>query len=236
MTSIREFIRSEHYLGGLAITFKGNLSGLEVNRTAKLRACEGLLSQIESEIRKRDTEFKGTKQFHPERIHNIFRDKLLKFDERTPRAAIDRQFEGKDWFAFNTFYGTSEEKAFVDLLIRKIQTLSEEYDEIYLLRNEGFFAIYNFSDGQAFQPDFALLLKEKRGEYASYQFFVEPKGEFLQLHDQWKENFMHDIMTEFKDKLLTFEDTKYRLIGLPFYNKNNENPFWDALNAALTTV
>ena len=236
LTSIREFIRSEHYLGGLAITFKGNLSGLQVNRTAKLRACEGLLSQIESEIRKRDTEFKGTKQFHPERIHNIFRDKLLKFDERTPRAAIDRQFEGKDWFAFNTFYGTSEEKAFVDLLIRKIQTLAEKYDEIYLLRNEGFFAIYNFSDGQAFQPDFALFLKEKKGEFASYQFFVEPKGEFLQLHDQWKEKFMHDIMTEFKDKLLTFENTKYRLIGLPFYNKNNENPFWDALNAALTTV
>ena len=81
-----------------------------------------------------------------------------------------------------------------------------------------------------------MFLKEKKGEFASYQFFVEPKGEFLQLHDQWKEKFMHDIMTEFKDELLTFENTKYRLIGLPFYNKNNENPFWDALNAALTTV
>lgn len=37
-------------------------------------------------------------------------------------------------------------------------------------------------------------------------------------------------------KLLTFENTKYRLIGLPFYNEENENPFWDALNVALTTM
>ena len=61
LTSIREFITSENYLGGLAITFKGYLSGLEVNRLPKLAACEGLLSQIESEIRKQITEYEGTK-------------------------------------------------------------------------------------------------------------------------------------------------------------------------------
>lgn len=56
------------------------------------------------------------------------------------------------------------------------------------------------------------------------------------MHDQWKENFMRDITTEFKDKLLTFENTKYRLIGLPFYNEENENPFWEALDATLTNT
>ncbi len=47
---------------------------------------------------------------------------------------------------------------------------------------------------------------------------------------------MRDITTEFKDKLLTFENTKYRLIGLPFYNEENENPFWEALDATLTNT
>ena len=56
LTSIREFITSENYLGGLAITFKGNLADLEENRSTKLAACEGLLGQIESEIRKEITE------------------------------------------------------------------------------------------------------------------------------------------------------------------------------------
>ena len=236
LTSIREFMTSENYLGSLAITFKGNLAHLEENRSAKLAACEGLLSQIETEIRQQITEYEGTKHFRPRQVHDIFKDKLLKFDARNPRATIDRQFEDQDWFPFNTLYGTNEEKAFVDLLIRKIKDLTIDYDEIYLLRNAGHFAIYNFSDGQAFYPDFALFLEEKKGKVVCYQFFVEPKGKFLQMHDQWKENFMRDITTEFKDKLLTFENTKYRLIGLPFYNEENENPFWEALDATLTNT
>ena len=233
LTSVREFMTSENYLGGLTITFKGNLSHLEENRSAKLSACEGLLSQIETEIRQQITEYEGTKHFRPRQVHDIFKDKLLKFDARNPHATIDRQYEDQDWFPFNTLYGTSEEKAFVDLLIRKIKHLAIDYDDIYLLRNEGHFAIYNFSDGQAFYPDFALFLQEKKGKVVCFQFFVEPKGKFLQAHDQWKEDFMRDITTEFKGKLLTFESTKYRLIGLPFYNEENENPFWDALNTAL---
>ena len=235
LTSICEFMASEDYLGGLAITFKGNLSNLEENRPAKLAACEGLLSQIETEIREQVTKFQGTKHFRPKQVHDIFKDKLLKFNIHNPRAAIDRQFEDKDWFPFNTLYGTSEEKAFVDLLIRKIKTLVVHYNEIYLLRNEGHFAIYNFSDGQAFQPDFALFLQEKEGNFVCFQFFVEPKGKFLQPTDQWKERFMKEITAEFKDQLLTVDSKEFRLIGLPFYNEQNENPFWDALNAALTT-
>ena len=234
LTSVREFMTSENYLGGLAITFKGNLSHLEENRSAKLSACQGLLSQIETEIREQVTEYQGTKYFQPKQVHDIFKDKLLKFDARNPRATIDRQFEDQDWFPFNTLYGTSEEKAFVDLLIRKIKTLAVHYNEIYLLRNEMHFAIYNFSDGQAFYPDFALFLQEKKGKLVCFQFFVEPKGKFLQAHDQWKEDFMRDITTEFKDKLLKFDSKEFRLIGLPFYNEEDENPFWDALNAALT--
>jgi len=236
LVSMREFVTSTHYLGGLTITFKGTLSYWEENRPEKLSACEGLLSQIESEIRKEITEYEGTKLFFPKRVHDIFRDKLLKFDMQNPRAAIDKQFEEKPSFAFDTLYGTNEEKALVKLLDRKFQELAEGYDDIYLLRNEGHFAIYNFSDGQAFQPDFALFLREKQGNFVSYQFFVEPKGKFLQPHEQWKEDFMRDITVKFKDKLLTFDSTKYRLIGLPFYNQENENPFWDALSDKFATI
>ena len=235
LTSVSEFMTSENYLGGLAITFKGNLSHLEKNRPAKLSGCQGLLSQIETEIREQVTEYQGTKHFQPKQVHDVFKDKLLKFDTRNQRATIDQQFENEDWFPFNTLYGTSEEKAFVDLLIRKIKDLAIDYDEIYLLRNEMHFAIYNFSDGQAFYPDFALFLQEKKGEVVCFQFFVEPKGKFLQPTDQWKENFMRDITNEFKDKLLTFDGKEFRLTGLPFYNEENENPFWDALTDALTT-
>jgi len=236
LTSISEFMTSGNYLGGLAITFKGNLLNLDENRSAKLSACKELLRQIETEIREQVTEYQGTKHFIPKQVHDVFKDKLLKFDARNPRATIDRQFEDKDWYPFNSLYGTSEEKAFVDLLIRKVKTLAAHYDEIYLLRNEMHFAIYNFSDGQAFYPDFALFLQEKEGKFVCYQFFVEPKGKFMQPVDRWKERFMKEITVEFKDQLLTVNSKEFRLIGLPFYNEQNENPFWDALNAALTTM
>ena len=85
LKSVREFMTSEDYLGGLSITFKGNLSSLKENRPAKLAACEGLLSQIETEIREQVTKFKGTKRFKPKQVHDIFKDKLLKFNIHNPR-------------------------------------------------------------------------------------------------------------------------------------------------------
>ena len=237
LTSIREFITSENYLGGLAITFKGNLANLEENRSARLFACEGLLSQIESEIRKEITEYEGTKHFYEQQIRAVFTDKTLKFSVDTPRADdSDSAYLVKvsDWFAFDTLYGTSEEKAFVQMLDRWIQESEETYEDIYLLRNEGHFSIYNFSDGRAFQPDFVLFLRKKNGASLSYQLFIEPKGEHLAENDRWKEDFLKEICAEHRSKVLT-ENRKYRVIGVPsFYHEKYENQFKDDLNAALT--
>ena len=237
LASVREFITSKNYLGGLAITFKGNLVGLEENRAAKLSACEGLLSQIESEIRKEITEYQGTKHFYEHHVRAVFTDKTLKFSVDTPRADdSDTAYLVKisDWFAYDTLYGTSEEKAFVAMLDRWIQESTKTYEDIYLLRNEGHFSIYSFSDGSPFQPDFVLFLREKNGESLSYQLFIEPKGEHLAETDRWKEKFLQEIRAEYRSKILT-ENSKYRIIGVPsFYHERYENQFKDDLNAALT--
>ena len=170
-------------------------------------------------------------------MHEVFKDKILKFDAQNPRAADDTQFEyfvsTKDWFAFNTVYGTSEEKAFVRMLDRQMQKLKTQYEKIYLLRNEGHFAIYNYADGQAFQPDFVLFLREKNSKLLTYQLFIEPKGKRLKEHDRWKEAFLKEITTEFGGKPLTFEDKKYRLIGVPLYNNEDENHFRESLESSL---
>jgi len=237
LASMRDFIASEDYLGGIEITFQGNVYGLDDNRAEKLAAMQGLLGQIEAEIRQQVTDFEGTKEFRRNWVREIFRDKILKFDSNNPRAADDPQFEhfvsAKDWFAFNTVYGTSEEKAFVRMLDRQMQKLQAQYEQIYLLRNEGHFAIYNFSDGQAFQPDFVLFLREKSGQLLIYQLFIEPKGRHLKEHDRWKETFLKAITSEFGGKSLTFEDKKYRLIGVPFYNNEDENQFRASLESVL---
>lgn len=237
LESIREFITSENYLGSLAITFKGNLSYLEENRSAQLVACDGLLNQLESEIRKEITEYEGTKHFYEAHIRAVFTDKTLKFNVDTPRADdsdLAYLVKVSDWFAFDSLYGTSEEKAFVQMLDRWIQESEKTYEDIYLLRNEGHFSLYNFSDGRGFQPDFVLFLREKNGKALSYQLFIEPKGEHLAANDRWKEAFLEEIRAEFHSKILT-ENSKYRIIGVPsFYHERYENQFKDELNAALT--
>jgi type III restriction enzyme len=237
LLSIHDFITSEEYLGGLEIIFQGNLYGLDENRTEKLSAMQGLLYQIESEIRANITDYEGTRDFRRDWVREIFKDKTLKFDASNPRAVEDPEFEylvaTKDWFAFHTIYGTSEEKAFVRMLVRQMEKLQAQYIQIYLLRNEGHFSIYNFSDGQAFQPDFVLFLREKNGKVLIYQLFIEPKGRQLTEHDRWKETFLKEITTEFDGKLLAFEDKKYRLIGVPFYNNEDENQFRSSLESVL---
>ncbi|MEW6200767.1 MAG: type III deoxyribonuclease, partial [bacterium] len=238
LASMRDLISSDDYLSGLEITFQGNVYGLDNNRPEKLAAMSGLLSQIESEIRANITDCEGTREFRSDWVREVFKDKVLKFDSKNPRAADDAQFEhfvsAKDWFAFNTIYGTGEEKAFVRMLDRQMQKLQAQYEQIYLLRNEGHFAIYNFSDGQAFQPDFVLFLRERDGKLLIYQMFIEPKGRHLKEYDRWKETFLKKIATEFGGKSLMFEDKKYRLTGVPFYNNEDENKFKESLESVLS--
>lgn len=236
LSSMRDFIASDDYLGGLEITFQGNVYGLDDKRSEKLAAVSSLLSQIEAEIHQQVTDYEGTRDFRRNWVREVFKDKVLKFDAQNPRAAADAQFEHfvstKDWFVFNTVYGTGEEKAFVRMLDRQMQKLQAQFEQIYLLRNEGHFAIYNYSDGQAFQPDFVLFLHEKGGKLLIYQLFIEPKGRHLKEHDRWKETFLQEITSEFGSKPLMFEDKKYRLIGVPFYNNEDENQFRASLETA----
>ncbi|MDP2898224.1 MAG: type III deoxyribonuclease, partial [bacterium] len=237
LTSTRELIASEDYLGGLEITFQGDVYGLDENRLEKLSATVGLLNQIEAEIRQQITEYEGTRDFRRDWVREVFNDKILKFDAKNPRAAEDPQFEhfvsAKDWFAFNTVYGTTEEKAFVRMLDRQMQKLQAQYEQIYLLRNEGHFAIYNFADGQRFEPDFVLFLRQKSGEFLIYQLFIEPKARYITEHDRWKETFLKEVTSEFHGKRLTLEDKRYRLVGVPFYNNEDENLFRASLESVL---
>ena len=92
LSSIREFIDSPVYLGGLEISIQGREYAQGEGRSVKLAAVLGLLSQIEKEIRENITEFEGTHEFRFDWIHEVFTDKLLKFDASNPRAAEDAQF------------------------------------------------------------------------------------------------------------------------------------------------
>lgn len=106
--------------------------------------------------------------------------------------------------------------------------LQENY-EVHLVRNEEVYKIYNFDNGEGFQPDFLLLLKAKKqktvkDQYLHYQIFIEPKGDHLKEKDRWKADFLQEITEKFgKDKIILDSFPNYRLIGLPFYLEQEEN-------------
>jgi len=79
-------------------------------------------------------------------------------------------------------------------------------------------------------------LKQKDGEFLTYQLFIEPKGKHIKTSEteKWKEKFLQEIKQEFKGKLLSFNSKdKYRITGVPFYNNQDENPFKESLCEAL---
>ncbi len=239
VSSMRQFIESDDYLGGLEITFQGDSADLyHLSNKVILDGVTGMLKQIESELRKNITEYIGTEKFKLNAVASIFSDKVLKLIEGSERANGDEQFVAdKSWYVFNANYGTSEEKAFVRMLDRQMDNLKKKYDGIYLVRNERHFKIYSFSDGKAFEPDYVLFLREKNGNMLTYQIFIEPKGKYLKEHDQWKQEFLKEITKKFKGKTLEFKTysktRKYRLVGVPFYNNEDENEFRKSLFEAI---
>ena len=239
LTSMHEFATSRNYLGGLAITFIGDFRYLKENPLEKLTACCNLLDKVETELRKQITDHQGTKRFHEQQINDIFTDKKLKFSADNPRINAESQrfddifVKDKSWITFNGLYGTSEERRLVELLNKWLRTAEETYEGIYLLRNERHFAIYSFSDGRAFEPDFVLFLRETNGKSVTYQLFIEPKGQHLIEKDRWKENFLKEICAECDSRLLT-ENNEYRVIGVGyFYNSERENNFKAKFDKAL---
>ena len=233
LRSIHQFIDMDEYLGGLAIIFKGDLHYPLPNKV-QLDAMSGLLDRLESEISKNNTEYRGTETFQPRELDVIFSDKTLKLVKGTEKAEGDEQFvSDREWYVFNANYGTGEEKAFVRMLDSQMHKLRERYDGVYLIRNERHFKIYSFDEGQAFEPDFVLFLREKNGEVLTYQIFVEPKGKHIKEHDKWKENFLKQLTDKFESKTFKFDTRdksyKYRLVGVPFYNNEDENRFKESL-------
>ena len=118
----------------------------------------------------------------------------------------------------------------------QISELRKKFKQIYLFRNERQLKIYNFTDGQAFEPDYLLFLINKTGKSIIYQLFLEPKGKYLVENEKWKSQFLEEIRERFQDRILEFSKSqKYKIVGIPFYQSENENEFKKKLLEILNT-
>jgi len=231
LKSMRQFIEDKDYLGEYEITFKGSKERIEnITNTDYLHAVQLLLTTIENEIKSHVVESEGSDFFY-EYLHRIFTNKQITFPKDPDREDGQIAFlADKDWYAYNANYGTSEERAFIELFARRYEIFTKKYDDIYIIRNERVVKIVD-SEGRVFEPDFLLYLRKKDDKQYVYQIFVEPKGAHLKGKDKWKE----DLLKALQAKVMTVEidSDNYHITGVPFYNKGDENEFKKELETLL---
>ncbi|MCE2687836.1 MAG: DEAD/DEAH box helicase family protein [Rickettsiales bacterium] len=191
-----------------------------------LKFLEEFLKKLKSDI----VSNIGSEKFFAHSFAEIFgepKTKSIKPENEDKSIVSDNK-----WYVLDGFVGTSEEKKLVEFIKKTIGNLEEKYSQIYLLRNEEIYKIFDFKQARGFQPDFLLFLEGKDSFY--YQIFIEPKGNwakdknngFEDSGESWKEDFLKEISAKYGDgNIIKAENRKYKLIGLPFYNEKDEQDF-----------
>jgi type III restriction enzyme len=235
LKSLSEFITSDSYLGKVKVEVDGSEKAIvNLSQESKLDIVIRLLNKLSGLIQAENVEYKGTKEFKPFMVKETFIDKTLNIvndglgdkengiaQSETTNQSLNMDLSKEDWFAFNENYGTSEEKYLVKYIAKVVNQLRQKYSEVYLLRNERHFKLYNFDDGRVFEPDFVLfLVKNDKKLSLHYQVFIEPKGGHLIKNDEWKHLFLMQLKKQHKIEQL-WKDKQYIVWGMPFYNETD---------------
>lgn len=251
LKSIDEFMTSDTYLGQVSVEVHGRQQQLwSLSNQDKFDIALDVLKDMSGKILANSSEFIGTKEFKAHDIKGLIPitkqlEILLGGDDKEYGVAMSQthndllrlDLSKHNWYVFDDNYGTDQEKYFIQFVKNTIDDLRENYNDIYLLRNERIFKIYRFSDGKAVEPDFVLFLTDKKSKKSlTYQIFIEPKGQHLIKNDQWKEDFLKEIEKHYKIDTL-FDGDKYKILGMPFYNENGKKQefievFKDKLNTS----
>ena len=168
-------------------------------------------------------------------FNTFFAEPKMKAIQEDPDSdRISQDLEDENWYVLDSFYGTSEEKGLIELIKDTMDNLEQKHSEIYLLRNEEVYKIFDYEKGRGFQPDFILFLKTKGKAKLCYQIFIEPKGNAFKDNDGsfksgkegWKETFLEQISEKHGfDSIIKAENRDYKLIGLPFFNQDSNSAF-----------
>ena len=230
-----EELQNKNILGEfeVKIIVNKNMNYDDISNEDKLGLVLRFLDRVFTEIKDNIHPFKGS-EFIAGNFNQFFSEsktKTVKEDSESTRIFKDT-LENENWYVLDDFIGTSEEKELITFVKNSIGNLEAKHDEVYLLRNEEVYKIYDFEEGRGFQPDFILFLKGK--DSIKYQIFIEPKGNeyigddgtFKDTKEGWKEDFLEEISKRYGlTNVIKSEHPNYRLIGLPFFNISKNSSF-----------
>ncbi|MBX9006169.1 type III restriction endonuclease subunit R, partial [Enterococcus faecalis] len=234
LESKEELINSSQYFNGVSIKVslpKGQYI-VDLSATEKLEIIDKFLMYCEEKIRKNYKKEIGLKIFKPVPIRDVLKDYEIvspKFQTgQVTQHILPYPMKGKDWFVYTHAIVNGTEKRLVDLIGTFVQTLENKYEKVYLIRNDekGIrLKLTEFNGPRGFMPDFILYLEN---ETFNYQVYIEPKGQHLESNDVWKQEMLYEINGS--DIEVIGENEEVRLIGLKFYNEDNEREFINELS------
>lgn len=233
LTSMKEFLNSDNYIGNVKIDIK-MLQNQQLKGRDYFEACKVVFNHILGYILSIKEQYQGTREFKPKKISSIIKNKTINITEKnenggygnsqnqTTNEELHLNLKEEDWYVYTDNYGTSEEKRLLKYFKNNIKKLLDDKNlKYYIVRNERIpeLAIYSFKDGARFEPDFILFIEKQdmKTELKSYQIFMEPKGEHLLSVDKWKEEFLIEIQSKAK-----ISEKDKIVIGLPFFNFNTK--------------
>ena len=235
ISSINDVIKDE-FLGNFPIKiivpkYIERLS--EISNSNQLKILLKFFEKVSTQLKEISNPNLGS-EFKPASFSIFFEDTKEKLiEENEDNKYLEQELIKKNWYVLDSFYGTSEERNLINFLKETMGNLEEKYEQVYLIKNEEVYKIYDFEKGRGFQPDFLLFLKQKQFNLY-YQVFIEPKGEqfsdniggFKEGKEGWKEIFLGQISKKYGDnKIIKIETKDYKLIGLPLYNYKMKSDF-----------
>ena len=240
-------IFKEEFIGNFQINIVTSKDKKDFNNLSNEEKLEILLNFFEYftlKLKDIANPYIGT-EFKPFSFNELFgieKEKNVLINEESKN--LENELLNHKWYILDGFNGTEQERELIKFLKNNIGNLEEKYDEIYLLRNEEVYKIYDFEQGRGFEPDFLLFLKGKNGNSnLYYQVFIEPKGEqfldndekFIGGKEGWKEDFLTEISKKYGDgELLTYNSDNYKLIGLRLFNNQKIDEFKEDFNNLIT--
>lgn len=224
-------LQKDDVLGAFKVNIVANknMSYDDISNSDKLNIAMKFLEKIFAELNDSIAPYKGS-EFVAGDFKQFFSESKTKIINET--NLDDSVSKDNEWYVLDGFVGTSEEKALIEFIKNTMGNLESKHDEIYLLRNEEVYKVYDFDQGRGFQPDFILFLKGK--DSLQYQIFIEPKGNefvgddgtFKTGKEGWKEKFLEEISEKYGfDNVIKAENPNYRLVGLPFFNESHNGNF-----------
>ncbi len=227
LTSMSEFISSDKYLNRVTIEIKGRSD--QINRLTpqmELQAATQVLDEISVLIAGSATNYKGSKDFTPHSLSSVFNDKIVNIaldgnESFNPIKYGRHDITKETGFVLEDFYATDPELSFIAGFQKIFVSLKNNYDEIYLIKNAGYFKLFSFKDGQTAAPDFVLfLIKKGKSQSLVQQIFISINNPSL--HDSSRVDFFKQIEREYRISSFP-ENVEYKISTRSFF-KENEKP------------